>query len=157
MQKEIIYQSPFGEIYIKYNDHTLNFVGFGQKGDADAKRITEPDNALIKNTFKQFDEYFAGKRKHFDLPYALEGTDFQKSAWEALCTIPYGETRSYKDMAIAIGNPQSCRAVGLANNKNPISIIVPCHRVIASSGHLAGYGGGVEIKQKLLDLEAGKL
>ncbi len=153
MLREIIYNCPFAKIFIKYDNHALHYVGFTQNNELVALHITEPDNTLIKHTFTQFNEYFAGKRKTFDLPYMLDGTEFQQSVWKALCSIPYGETRSYKDMAIAVGNPRGCRAVGLANNKNPISIIVPCHRVIASSGHLSGYGGGIKMKQALLDLE----
>ena len=99
------------------------------------------------------EEYFLGKRKVFGLPLNLTGTKFMKAVWEALLTIPYGETRSYKEIAQMIGNPNACRAVGQANNKNPISIIVPCHRVIGSDGNLVGYGAGLEIKEYLLDFE----
>ena len=98
-------------------------------------------------------EYFDGKRREFDLPLKFEGTDFQKKAWNALLTIPYGQTRSYKEQAEAVGNKKACRAVGAANGKNPISIIVPCHRVIGTDGSLIGYGGGLEMKKSLLDLE----
>ena len=97
-----------------------------------------------------------GKRKSFDLPLKPEGTEFQKKVWNALLDIPYGETRSYKDIAVAIGNPKACRAVGMANNRNPISIIIPCHRVIGANGSLVGYGGGLPIKIELLNLETGK-
>ncbi len=102
----------------------------------------------------QLKEYFAGKRKIFDFPYQLKGTDFQQKVWAALCEIPYGQTRTYKDIALAIGNPRACRAVGMANNKNPMSIVVPCHRVIGSNGKLVGYGSGLDMKQALLQLEA---
>ena len=98
-------------------------------------------------------EYFDGKRREFDLPLAPEGTDFQKRVWEELCKIPYGETRSYGEIAAALGNTRAARAVGLANNKNPIPIIVPCHRVIGADGALVGYAGGVEAKDFLLKLE----
>ena len=98
-------------------------------------------------------EYFDGKRKIFDLPLKPEGTEFQLKDWNALREIPYGETRSYKDIAIAIGNPKACRAVGTANHNNPISIIIPCHRVIGSDGSLTGYGGGLDKKTYLLELE----
>ena len=100
--------------------------------------------------------YFSKKRKSFDIPIKLEGTEFQKRVWDALIQIPYGKTCTYKDIAEKIGNPKACRAVGGANNKNPIMIIVPCHRVIGKNGDLVGYAGGIEVKQKLLDLEQGK-
>ena len=98
-------------------------------------------------------EYLEGKRKVFDFPYEFHGTEFQKKVWKKLCDIPYGETRTYKDIAIAIGNPKACRAVGMSNNKNPITIAVPCHRVIGANGKLVGYAGGIEMKKKLLEIE----
>jgi len=98
-------------------------------------------------------EYFAGKRREFTLPLDLRGTDFQLACWRALLAIPYGEMRSYADIARAIGKPKAFRAVGMANNRNPIAIVVPCHRVIASDGTLCGYGGGLDVKRKLLELE----
>ncbi|MCL2192304.1 MAG: methylated-DNA--[protein]-cysteine S-methyltransferase [Treponema sp.] len=121
-----------------------------------AKR-QELETPLIKETAIQVEDYLAGKRKDFSLPLALHGTDFQVAAWQGLQTIPYGETRSYKDMAELIGRPKAVRAVGLANNRNPISIIVPCHRVIGHNGTLVGYGGGLPLKRYLLDLEQGRL
>jgi methylated-DNA-[protein]-cysteine S-methyltransferase len=102
---------------------------------------------------RQLEEYFAGRRRQFDLPLDLHGTEFQKRCWQELLKIPYGETRSYADVARAIGKPSAVRAVGLANGQNPIAIIVPCHRVIGSDGSLTGYGGGLETKRKLLELE----
>jgi len=102
---------------------------------------------------RQLEEYFAGRRRQFNLPLDLRGTDFQKRCWRALLKIPYGETRSYADIARAIGKPSAVRAVGLANGQNPIAIIVPCHRVIGSDGSLTGYGGGLENKRRLLELE----
>ncbi|MGB8012785.1 MAG: methylated-DNA--[protein]-cysteine S-methyltransferase [Terriglobales bacterium] len=101
----------------------------------------------------QLNEYFAGRRREFSIPLDLRGTEFQLACWHALLEIPYGETRSYRDMAEAIGHPHAYRAVGMSNNRNPIAIIVPCHRVIAASGSLCGYGGGLDIKRQLLDLE----
>lgn len=103
---------------------------------------------------RELEEYFGGERRDFSFPLDLRGTDFQLKCWRALLEIPYGETRSYADIARAVGQPRGFRAVGLANNRNPIAIVVPCHRVIASDGTLCGYGGGLDIKQKLLDLEA---
>jgi O-6-methylguanine DNA methyltransferase len=101
----------------------------------------------------ELEEYFAGKRREFTFPLDLRGTDFQQSCWRALLAIPYGETRTYADIARAVGKPTAFRAVGMANNRNPIAIVVPCHRVIASDGTLCGYGGGLDIKRKLLELE----
>jgi O-6-methylguanine DNA methyltransferase len=98
-------------------------------------------------------EYFGGQRRQFTFPLDLRGTDFQLSCWRALLAIPYGETRSYAEIARAVGKPNAFRAVGMANNRNPIAIVVPCHRVIASNGSLCGYGGGLDVKRKLLELE----
>jgi len=102
---------------------------------------------------RQLEEYFAGQRRSFSFPLDLRGTEFQLACWHALLAIPYGETRTYADIARAVGRPQGFRAVGMANNRNPIAIVVPCHRVIASDGTLCGYGGGLDIKRKLLELE----
>jgi O-6-methylguanine DNA methyltransferase len=101
----------------------------------------------------ELEEYFAGNRREFTFPLDLRGTEFQKACWRALLAIPYGETRSYADIARAVGKPNAFRAVGMANNRNPIAIVVPCHRVIASDGTLCGYGGGLDVKRKLLELE----
>ena len=113
----------------------------------------EQETALIKEAYRQLSEYLKGERRKFDLPLNPRGTDFQKRVWRALCDIPYGETRSYKQIAEAIGNPKAVRAVGMANNRNPITIVVPCHRVIGADGKLVGYGGGLEMKEFLLRLE----
>ena len=113
----------------------------------------EQETALIKEVYQQLSEYLKGERQMFDLPLNPRGTDFQKRVWQALCDIPYGETRSYKQIAEAIGNPKAVRAVGMANNRNPITIVVPCHRVIGADGKLVGYGGGLEMKEFLLRLE----
>jgi methylated-DNA-[protein]-cysteine S-methyltransferase len=112
------------------------------------------DDAPFAAAHAQLDEYFAGDRTEFDLPLHPSGTPFQLKVWDALRTIPYGEVRSYGEIAEQIGKPGAARAVGLANGRNPISIIVPCHRVIGASGALTGYGGGLERKQALLDLES---
>ncbi len=110
--------------------------------------------ALLGEAFAQLEAYFAGRRKTFDLPLRFdEGTPFMKQVWQALCTVPYAHTASYKDIAEAVGNPKACRAVGMANNRNPIAIIVPCHRIIGSTGALVGYGGGLGMKERLLELE----
>jgi len=116
----------------------------------DFKTLETP---LIRKAAAQLDEYFKGKRKTFDLPLALHGTAFQTRVWEALQNIPYGQTVSYGQIAAAAGNPKACRAAGMANNRNPVTIIIPCHRVIGSDGSLTGYAGGLELKQKLLLLE----
>lgn len=108
---------------------------------------------LLDEAFKQLGEYLSGKRKAFDLPLAPHGTAWQMKCWNALREIPYGETASYADIAKKLSNPKGCRAVGQANNKNPIAVFVPCHRVIGADGSLTGFGGGLHVKQKLLDLE----
>ena len=102
---------------------------------------------------RELEEYFSGQRREFTFALDLRGTDFQLACWRALQTIPYGETRSYADIARAVGKPAAFRAVGMANNRNPVAIVVPCHRVIASDGTLCGYGGGLDVKRKLLELE----
>ena len=111
------------------------------------------ETPVIKEAFAQLSEYFSGKRKTFNLPLLLKGTDFQKQVWQALLKIPFGETRSYKQIAEAIGNPKAVRAVGMANNKNPLLIVVPCHRVIGANGKLVGYAVGLDKKEYLLRLE----
>ena len=117
------------------------------------KGFVKKETPLIKKAAQQIKEYFDGKRKKFSLPIAMHGTEFQMDVWEALQKIPYGETRSYKEIAELINRPKAVRAVGMANNRNPISIIVPCHRVIGHDGKLVGYGGGLPLKQYLLELE----
>ena len=114
---------------------------------------SERETELIKETYNQLNEYFEKKRRKFDIPIKLHGSEFQNKVWNALCTIPYGETCTYKDIAKKIGNIKAVRAVGGANNKNPIMIIVPCHRVIGANGSLVGFGAGVEVKRYLLTLE----
>ena len=113
----------------------------------------EQETPLIKEAYRQLSEYLKGERKGFDLPLLIKGTTFQQQVWKALLEIPYGETRSYKQIAVAIGNPKAVRAVGMANNRNPLLIVVPCHRVIGANGKLVGYGAGIEKKEFLLRLE----
>lgn len=115
--------------------------------------LTFKSTRLIRHTCKQLDEYLNGERENFRLEFSYCGTEFQKKVWKALQKIPFGETRSYQDIAKDIGNPKAVRAVGMANNKNPIPIIIPCHRVIGKNGDLTGYGGGLPMKRKLLHLE----
>lgn len=114
-----------------------------------------PDNPLLQNAARQLQEYFAGHRDRFDLELDFVGTDFQKKVWAALLTIPFGETRTYRQIAEQIGNPAAVRAVGAANGRNPISIVAPCHRVIGASEKLTGFAGGLEAKERLLVLEGG--
>jgi methylated-DNA-[protein]-cysteine S-methyltransferase len=111
------------------------------------------DDAAFAEVARQLDEYFAGTRTAFDVPMRLEGTEFQQLVWEQLCAIPYGRTISYGELARRVGNPKASRAVGSANGRNPVAVIVPCHRVIAGDGSLGGYGGGLERKTSLLELE----
>ena len=143
------YDSPIGRIYIAEADGAITDVEFHPVEDA-----TDKETPLIKQAAFMLKEYFVGKRKDFDgLPLRAEGTEFQKRAWSALLSIPYGQTISYAEQAKAVGNAKACRAVGAANGRNPISIIIPCHRVIGADSSLIGYGGGVNIKRELLDLE----
>ena len=144
------YTSPIGIYEIKADDRTVVEVNL-IKNTFGSKLIST--NPLIKETCIQFDEYFAGKRQTFDLPLSPKGTPFQQTVWKQLQEIPYGKTISYAQLAKAINHPKACRAVGSANGKNPISIIIPCHRVIASNGSLGGYTGGLDIKTQLLALE----
>jgi methylated-DNA-[protein]-cysteine S-methyltransferase len=113
----------------------------------------QPSAAALGAYVRELEEYFAGDRRQFTFQLDLRGTEFQLACWRALQAIPYGETRTYADIARAVGRPQGFRAVGLANNRNPVAIVVPCHRVIASDGSLCGYGGGLDVKRKLLQLE----
>ncbi|HXR40420.1 MAG TPA: methylated-DNA--[protein]-cysteine S-methyltransferase [Terracidiphilus sp.] len=142
--------SPVGPLLLAVSEHGLVGLEFS-RGDVAAGWVESAERTAPYA--RQLEEYFAGRRRGFDLPLDLRGTDFQKRCWQELLKIPYGETRSYQDIARAIGNPAAVRAVGLANGRNPIAIIVPCHRVIGSDGSLTGYGGGLETKRKLLELE----
>lgn len=153
MEKITFYENtPVGRLCIGEEDGCITRVTWGQI-PADA---VEEETELIAQCKKELDEFFAGERKTFDLPLSPEGTDFQRKVWQALQEIPYGETRTYKEIASAAGSPKGFRAVGMANNKNPIAILIPCHRVIGSSGKLVGYAAGVEKKAWLLALEQGK-
>src|SRR5271165_1636032 len=117
--------------------------------------VEDPDNPFLVETERQLRAYFAGRLKTFTVPLDFKGTEFQKSVWAALLMIPFGETRSYGEIARQIGKPSACRAVGAANGKNPIPIITPCHRVIGSTGNLTGFGGGLAMKARLLEIERG--
>jgi methylated-DNA-[protein]-cysteine S-methyltransferase len=147
------YITLIGKVGIAEDGTGITDVFLGEKAiDAEIK-----ETQLIKETALQLDEYFKGERKQFDIQLNPHGTPFQKSVWKELLQIPYGETRSYKQVAERIGNPSASRAVGMANNKNPIFIIIPCHRVIGSTGKLVGYGGGLDIKERLLKLETERI
>ena len=145
------YETPVGKIGLADNGRAITDLFFGEDSPLTEYIINETE--LLKSAYKQLMEYFSGSRKIFDLPLAFEGTSFQQKVWKALLTIPYGQVRSYKDIAKQTGNEKACRAVGMANNRNSIGIIIPCHRVIGSNGKLVGYGGGLDIKRYLLQLE----
>jgi len=143
------YQSPVGCLEIGASGNKITRLIFCQESDV----VEQVHNPALQQCCKELDEYFAGKRKHFDVAIAFSGTSFQHKVWEELLQIPYGKTISYADLAKAAGSPKACRAVGSANGKNPIAIIIPCHRVIASNGELGGYAHGLEVKKQLLKLE----
>lgn len=151
MKNVFYYQTELGTIGIADNGAAITDVFFGK--EAAPKDLREKETPLIRKAISEIKEYLAGKRTSFDLPLEMKGTEFQKATWDALLTIPYGETRSYKQIAEQIGRPKACRAIGMANNRNAISIIVPCHRVIGANGSLVGYGGGLDLKERLLSLE----
>ena len=151
MKNIFVYETVIGELAIADNGKAITELYFKNKIDLEGKNIEETE--LIKKAFNEFKEYLSGARKSFDISLEPEGTEFQLKVWEALKSIPYGETCSYKDIAEKVGSPKAYRAVGLANNKNPISIFIPCHRVIGSNGKLIGYGGGLDVKEFLLKLE----
>ncbi|PDO11400.1 MAG: hypothetical protein BLM47_02805 [Candidatus Reconcilbacillus cellulovorans] len=157
--------SPIGPLLLVRSDAGLCRVDFGEWDECaaelrrwakrwygDGVRWREDEDALTEE-IRQLREYFAGARRAFDLELDLRGTPFQLAVWRALCGIPYGETRSYGDVARAVGRPKACRAVGAANHVNPVSIVVPCHRVVGADGALVGYGGGLDRKERLLALE----
>ena len=145
------YNRKFCNLFIAEESGKIRNISFTK--DKIPDDFTKGETPLIKKAINQIDEYFSGKRKTFNLPLVLHGTDFQIKVWNALQQIPYGETRSYGEIAIMIKNPKACRAVGMANNRNPIAIVIPCHRVIGSDGSLVGFGGGLGVKEKLLGLE----
>ena len=152
-------ESPVGNLWLMASDEGLHALVWDKdlkhpKYKKQFKDLKESKNhPVLSQAIKQLKEYFEGKRTDFDIPLAAEGTEFQKKAWAQLSLIPYGETISYAEQAKRLGNAKASRAVGTANSKNPISIIVPCHRVIAKSGSLAGFGGGLHNKKFLLELE----
>ncbi len=150
----ILPETMVGPLLIAGDQQGLRFLTFSKQG-----KLPKPDpdwqlsDRQLREPIRQLQAYFKGKLRQFDLPLAGEGTDFQKRVWKALCDVPYGQTASYGEIAAAIGQPTASRAVGMANGRNPISIIVPCHRIIGSNGRLVGYGGGLDRKTSLLKLE----
>ena len=148
MSHYAVYPFLFGQLKIGVEDGAVTLL----------KRTDEPAcdegrTALTNMTFQQITEYLNGQRREFDFPYRLRGTEFQQKVWRALCAIPYGETRTYGEIAAAVGSPRAARAVGMANHENPILMAVPCHRVIGANGKLVGYGSGLDMKEALLRLE----
>jgi len=151
--------SPVGPLFLAASPKGLVRLEFEARvQNINTRTIQLQDSRkVLAPSLDELNEYFAGRRREFSIPLDLRGTEFQLKCWRALLDIPYGETRSYRDLARAIGHPQAFRAVGMSNNRNPVAIIVPCHRVIAADGSLCGYGGGLDIKRKLLALESADL
>lgn len=149
----MLHQTPLGPVGIVENGTAITHIFWGHM--VRPEQLRWKDTPLLKEAAGQLDEYFRGTRRIFDLPLAPQGTPFEEAVWQALLTIPYGETRSYADIARQTGRPSACRPVGRANGHNPTSIIIPCHRVIGANKKLTGYTGGLSIKQYLLELEQG--
>ena len=152
-------ETPIGNLRLRAHDRGLVAIDHvnQQGGELEGEWIEDLSHPVLARAVKELEAYFGGSRAEFACPLAPEGTAFQQSVWEALKEIPYGETRSYSNIATTIGNLKSVRAVGLANGRNPISIFIPCHRVIGKNGKLTGYAGGLGVKTKLIDLEQGAL
>jgi len=150
-KKAFYYETGIGRVGIAEKDGMITNVFFGRT--VMPKEFETEETPLLKKAAQQLNEYLAGERTSFDLPLQTEGTPFERSCWEALQKIPYGETRSYGQQAAMLGSPKACRAVGRANGLNPISIFIPCHRVIGSDGSLTGFAGGLEMKKRLLNHE----
>ncbi len=156
MKHHTVTDSPYGPLTLVATDGVLSGLYMADhRHRPPEETFGDRDDAHFKEAEEQLQAYFEGELKEFTLPFHLDGTPFQRTVWEQLLRIPYGETRSYGELADALGNPKASRAVGLANGRNPLSIIVPCHRVIGADGSLTGYGGGLSRKQRLLDFERG--
>ena len=160
MTYAITLDSPIGPLLIETNDKALTHISLPQNGRQPSEapsigelRKEEGAPEILEEVVRQLTEYFAGERTEFDLPIELDGTEFQRDVWTSLAEIPYGKTVSYADLATMVGRPSAFRAVGQANGANPIPIVLPCHRVIASGGGIGGYGGGLPMKRQLLGLE----
>lgn len=151
MKSLFFYQTPIGKIGIAENGNAITNLYFHDDIIPDDTVVKETE--LLKDAGRQLEDYFSGKRKHFELPLEPSGTEFMLNVWKTLQKIPYEQTRNYQEIAQIIGNENASRAVGLANNKNPIPVIIPCHRVIGKDGKLTGYRGGLNIKDYLLKLE----
>ncbi|MGA8761754.1 MAG: methylated-DNA--[protein]-cysteine S-methyltransferase [Candidatus Sulfotelmatobacter sp.] len=163
----VVFDSPIGPLFLAASGQGLVALEFdarlpGQQTiHPNPRHLREAKKAfafqesapLMRSYVDEVEEYFAGERREFSFPLDLRGTEFQLACWRALLAIPYGETRTYADIARIVGKPYAFRAVGMANNRNPIAVVIPCHRVIASDGTLCGYGGGLDVKRKLLELE----
>jgi len=148
------YASPIGPLLLGVSDRGLAYLEFaGRSQGAERRKGWVESEEKTAPCREQLDRYFHGDLKQFEIPLDLEGTEFQKRCWNALLRIPYGQTRSYAEIAHEVGSPRGFRAVGMANHDNPVAIVVPCHRVITSDGKLGGYGGGLDVKEKLLKLE----
>ena len=153
MEHSVTLRTPVGPMRLTATGEAitgLHFVGDAEAGTLDGCEAPTP---LLRQAVQELQAYFARERRTFDLPLAPAGTPFQQEVWAALREIPYGETRTYGQIAARIGRPKACRAVGMANNRNPIAIIVPCHRVVGASGALVGYAAGLSVKEKLLKIE----
>jgi methylated-DNA-[protein]-cysteine S-methyltransferase len=150
-------ESPVGPLTLAGRDGRLRHLRMVDQTYEPSRQGWEVDDSAFSDAVAQLEAYFAGDLTEFDLEIDMVGTDFQRRVWAALTTIPYGETRSYGEIAMQIGSSGASRAVGLANGHNPVSIIVPCHRVIGANGSLTGYGGGLERKKSLLDLERNRM
>lgn len=146
------YESPIGVLEIKGDHEAISSILFSE-GDKIENRIQADTPPVLRECYNQLDEYFKGERQEFTFPYYIEGTIFQQSVWNALTAIPYAATASYKDIAVSIGNEKAIRAVGSANGKNQLSIVIPCHRIIGATGKLTGYTGGLWRKEWLLEHE----
>ena len=149
------HKSPIGTLTLVSDGEAIVYLEF-ENNKYPAPKFPKGEDAIIKQAKKELDLYFAGKLKDFTVPVKPDGTEFQRACWKALTKIPYGATRSYGEQASKIGKPKAVRAVGLANGRNPIPIIIPCHRVIGANGSLTGFGGGLPTKQFLLELEQGQ-
>ncbi|MFE3638848.1 methylated-DNA--[protein]-cysteine S-methyltransferase [Streptomyces sp. NPDC059168] len=156
MRNHTVVDSPYGPLTLVAEDGVLcGLYMVGQRHRPPQEAFGAPDDTPFAEAGEQLAAYFAGELKEFTLELRLSGTLFQRDVWDGLTRIPYGETRSYGELATELGNPKASRAVGLANGRNPIGIIVPCHRVIGAAGDLTGYGGGLDRKRRLLDFERG--
>jgi methylated-DNA-[protein]-cysteine S-methyltransferase len=141
------FSSPVGPLTLEGDDNSLTRLGFGEPA------TPQGDARAVASAAIQLEQYFAGERTEFELDIELHGTPFERRVWDEVRAIPYGETASYAEIARRVGSPSACRAVGRANGRNPIAVIVPCHRVVGADGSLTGYAGGVEMKRALLELE----